>query len=945
MQLVPLIRSSSKSKISCLVAFVLAVASMSAQQPDWLIKGLAFPDSAMLPTFTLTMIDEPSAVIDWYICAPVETYTEGDPLPNEATLLQSVEQTAVSEEEGMLVIQTVLPWEGRTETGQVWAVIQTPNHLRTICYDNIIFDGLPPTAAFWKYTSEVYYSGDTINCQPNMEVHSTTPIWIDYYSGDTGDTSVLLSTFSFVAPPYIRSVIYANPWVPVPSGNKQIWARVHNWAGSIDTDSMYVQAVDAEDVEIVNWRSAYNYLDPGNPIRVRLRLNGPTYGYTVDWYYGESGDTSSPATSTFPIDKIDFYMDVPYQQAKLWGRVNVLDRIIDSPTTSINPIAPSSPEILDPPDDIVRYPADSIYPQFLPPVTFVAVGGNLGILWEVAETTGHTGLVGRTTAPTVEDNEYLDFLTIPDGVTAITLNVQNGLGSATSRNVKVLNAGPDTLRAVNYPRTVRIRELDIQMQENGGPRMSEFWMQITCHPGQFSLFREGEEAMGPVLTGPPTNGNGSGHPSMDVMDQDLRTKLANLPTGDYVLKTTSNGFSVSSGTIHVINEILDPVQKPDIPAAYPFLHAGRETDGGVFNARVYVADLISPETLQVYAGPIGDYSRPLKFVTDLPDAFYQGNHLLPYGPQVFSLSWIPTKDRVYWMEARTYGDKLVRALLRRPLDSDKNQSESDVISILLPPGADEVPIPFLSDLPEVPAFTVSPDANFDMEIELPVRLRDMMASTTGFNLGQNAPGEIGTINVSVGADAPPLIMNPHTHASVVDGRVLWTADVLGDVNRTTVYYAAVSGEWIFLDEVLKLMQGGFPVPDNATRIKMVFSQDSLQSEADFLLNRIPQQLWNNMDPLFTYKDTVVTRSMGTFFELTEYPNLRHAELGWIYAFPLAGGLVYLGDIHPGRTDWNWMHNASYPAIFNFKAQSWVYYWINGYGWFWDFQSADWYRVN
>lgn len=895
----------------------------------------------------VSVTGETPVEFDWYIAPIPEGYVEGDPVPAGATLYRTDSYpeptTHIIDEEGEYInTEGELFWPEVTGNGNIWVKVTTPVREETYAFTYPILGGPPPMNTRWDSIPEALYPGSRLAngwARPNIRFQTTTPILAYIYLGETGDTSNLIGTRQIGGIPFnTRLETVDARGDHIFNEAEKIWVRVFNWGGSVDLPAITLNVLEPDELEVVDWISIHDYANPGTRIRLRVALNGPTSGYRAKWYYGSPGDTGRPVTNLNPVSERDLFMEVPEQQEDLWARVTVNDHQLDSPVTTVMPLEVTAPVVMDPPNDIYTYP-DSYNGPGIDVVTMVAVGGGLTYQWYAKSPSGDLTPLSHGGVPDeLANSEHLAFLTPPEGTESLHAVLQNELGSITTRDVRMLRTEDDILHVLNYPRKVTIRENDIIQQEMGVRDIEQFWMQMSCEITRMELYRKDDDTA-PVLSGSGPYSFFSGAHLMWIDGAVLRTTYAQLPSGEYFLRAVRDDSHVDTGTITLVNEILDPPQLDTPATAFPLSVAGANTSGGIFRAKVFVSKLVRRSSMQLYAGPIGDRSMPLDFDTSHMDEVYSASDFKDFGDYFFNISWVPNAEEVYWLEARTHADELVRTILRFPQGSEPTD-----FNVLLPPGVDEIPIPHLTSLPDSPVWRMADDSTTTRDVLLPIQVKDMTRPQVEFSMWGRGQSAEETYSVSVDHKIPPVILSQETKVAAVEGRVLHTSRVLGDVTRTQILARALGGEWEIITDANVKLTGGFTIPDTAEEIKTVYYRDDISSEAVYMVNRIPTEFWQLLDVVSTYQDAVATTRMGSFLSIRDYPVIEHAELGWMWTQPVDGWLLFYGNTEPGSYSWNWIHPLVFPAIYSTGSESWKYYWLNGYGWFWDYSTQDWYSV-
>lgn len=774
---------------------------------------------------------------------------------------------------------------------------------------------------------------------PALNYRFRSPWTLTFYVGETGDTSQLLYEIDDRHPHNIgMGNVFFKDYVqqdPV-----RIWARMQNDELTLDTESILFETIEPEDIELTWWPESVKSADAGNEYVLRPEFNIAGFGIKESTlYWGETGDTTNPflelGVESVPILKVT----VPDEPRQLWGRLKTGNLEIDTPTTLISPLPKTAPVIIDEPDDIVLdWPE---WEQYLIGRKVTAVGGNLTFEWFSGEAGDTSTPLNFRFSPLWDGNARFMDVTKPENSLAVWVRVSNELGSVDSRTMRVLGTFDQPVRFLRTPLRTRLRVSDMELVEQKAGSWKGLWGKMSTYQNVF-LMRELEDGTwDSVYLDRFRMSGGDSDPYIGPSQKQLQGAFKSLPTGRYRYSVWAGGERHDSEPFTLVNEFLDEKVLEPYPAVYPVLAAKDYSNGGIFSASVYCSPVIDAKSMQMYAGAIGDRSKPVEFSSNysrVNSRSYWRNQIP--AEIVLQLEWAATGDDIYWLEAKTLEGDRVRSVLKYPTDLSVAPG-----NILLPPGADIIPIPNLDTLPDVSNWKLGDHDTAGTDIRLPLKITEFTGAAIDLTLWNESQEAVDSLNVEIGHSVPPPILQTSNYAVVTPGgRVLWTSDVIGDLTRTEAYIDTGDGVWQFIQEDLQEINEGFIVPPEAVRLKTVYWREDSSSEATYELSRMPQSFIDNVEATKNVENTLLTDRMGTFVDISGYPEIRHAELGWMHVHPHEGGLIFLGETAPGRTDWNWTHPDIFPAIYSFGKQTWLYYWINGYGWFWDYSIQDWYQV-
>ncbi len=948
---------------------LLMFASVSCPAEDWL--SVRSPSGYVYTWTPLNKrtahgvtIREATGTVDvlWFQGSYDSGYVHGDPIPGGNRLLKHDTMSEPNQwEEDVPFYNSTLYGIQLVDTSPVWFSVDCAHGSTNRAYTIPIYHGpktgwwplyeldygadLPipqPTEVtyppiIWNRVAQGYIRGRDFSKEisiPYLTVRLSVPFTVTFYEGEAGDTANLLYSVQKTSggPVAGVSVDFDNY---VQSDSIKVWARAENADSIVDTEAVEFKTVELEEVELVNWPEKLTAADPGVEIVVRPKFNPEFLASTTGTlYWGESGDTSDPFLSMDPGGLPFMRLTVPSEEKQFWGRFLLGNEYVDTPTTVISPLPISQPAILDEPDDIIIW--NPTFAGKLIANKVGAVGGNLQYEWFAGESGDVSTPLEYVFSPLWEGNtRYMD-VTKPAGVTSIWARASNSMGSVDSRTVSVLDIREQPVRFFRTPIKARLRQKDLELIDLDPGSWRGFWGLQSGYSLVY-LMHEFEGGYWDTVYREIFSLSGSDMPAMSFYRDELRPAFKSLPSGKYKYLIWYGSSYVESDPIELVNEYLDGEVMETAPGAFPVLPTKSFTKGGMFSASVKCTRVLDAESVQVYTGAIGDRTQPVKFTGNHSSVSGQGSNRPEY--MDYEFEWVATGADVYWMEARTTEGDLVRSILKYPSDGT-----IDPGNILLPPGADIIPIPNLDSLPNVTEWKLGDEGGTDFE--LPLKLTQFTGVNVDLALLDENSNTVDSLNLEVDHAVPPLILQMSDYAAVNPyGSVIWTADVVGDVTRSEFYASTDKLNWQLVQEDPFEVNEGIKVPTGTKYLKTVYWMDELSSEAIYRLEWIKQSFLDAVEATRTAENSLVTERMGTFVDISGYPEVRHSELGWMWVHPLQGGLLFIGDTAPGRTDWNWTHPDIYPAIYNFGRQTWLYYWINGYGWFWDYSSQDWYNLN
>ncbi|MEX0322601.1 MAG: hypothetical protein AB3N63_10615 [Puniceicoccaceae bacterium] len=786
----------------------------------------------------------------------------------------------------------------------------------------------------WNRVASGYIRGRDFSQEisiPYLSVKLPVPLTVSFYQGEAGDTSNLLFSVEEQSGNPFNGVVTTDFDNYVQEDTISVWARIENSETTMDTEAVELKTVEPEEVELVFWPEKLTAADPGVEIVLRPEFSPVFSGTTgVTLYWGESGDTSDPFFTLAPGGLPVLRLTVPSEERMFWGRFQIGNDYLDTPTSVVSPLPISQPAILDEPDDIAIWNPSNA--GRLIGRKIGAVGGNLQFEWFAGESGNTSTPLTHTFSPLWEGNtRYMD-VDKPAGVTSVWVRASNSMGSVDSRTVKVLDITQQPDRILRTPIRTRLRQKDLELIDLDPGSWRGFWG-LKSGYSLIYLMHEIEGGNWETVYRENFSTSSNGITALTFSSQKLQTAFKSLPSGNYKYVVWFGASFSESAPIELVNEYLDGEVLVTTAAAYPVLPAKSYTNGGIFSALVKCTRVLETGSAQVYAGAIGDRTQPVEFTGDVVG---EGSNSPEHIDNKFE--WVATGADMYWLEARTEDGELVRSILKYPSDGTAAPS-----NILLPPGSDIIPIPNLESLPDVTGWKLGDVGGTD--VELPLKLNQFTRANIDLALLDENSDTVESLNLEVDNEVPPLILQNSDYAAVNPyDRVIWTADVVGDVTKTEAYTSTDKSSWQLIQEDAFEVNEGFKVPVGAKFLKTVYWRDDMHAEAVYQIEWVEKGFIDAVEATRTAENSLVTERMGTFVDISGYPEVRHSELGWMYVYPLEGGLLFLGETAPGRTDWNWTHPDIFPAIYNFGKQTWLYYWMNGYGWLWDYSAQDWHNV-
>jgi hypothetical protein len=896
---------------------------------------------------------------------PVDAnYKHGDPVPAGNALLGRVTLTEPSFwEEDTAYYVAKLGDTQLTEIQPVWVSVESSLGTTVYEYPVTVYVGpklgwwptfdvdwgqdleYPRPPEFYLYWNKVFFGyirgtdfSDGFSF-PYFQVRFPTPWTMSFYNGEVGDTSKLLYAIDSAHPDHIgMGNVFFKQYVQGDS--MSIWARIESGDMVLDSKAAYFETIEPEDVDLVFWPESIKSSDAGSEYVIQPEFNQRIFGtLNATLYWGESGDTSNSFFSIGGQDIPVLKITVPSESKQLWGRLQYGDLTIDTPTTTISPLPNTMPVIIDEPDDIALWnPAQEMT---LHARRVTAVGGNLKFDWYAGESGDTSTPMPSRLSPLWEGNTRAMDVDKPEGATSYWVRVSNALGSVDSRTVRINDATQELVRFYNVPFRVRLRQKHLEWIALNPNSWRELWAYKSGYNSVFLMQETGYGQWRSIFLG-NMGISGNRAPSLGFGQNDLKAAFNSLPSGRYKYRIYNGPQMVDSEEFTLVNEYLDGEVLETMPAAYPISTANEYTNGGLFEATIYCSHGMDTDTFRIYAGPIGDRSHAVEF-SDYHTSVFQYGHGIgePEDHYEFTFEWTATGHDLYWFEGATTNGDMVRSVLRYPDDIGANPT-----SILLPPGADIIPIPNLGTLPDVSNWKLGDHDNDGTDIQLPLKISAFTGAEIDLTFWNGDAEAVDSLNLEVDRGIGPLVLQESEYAAVTpQGRVVWTADVIGDLSKTEAYISADGISWQLIQEDAFEVNQGFMVPAGASHLRTIYWRDEMSSEAVYQLSWIDQSFLDFVEATKTVENTLVTERMGTFVDISGYPEIRHAELGWMWVHPLEEGLCFLGQTAPGRTDWNWTHPDVFPAIYNFGTQTWLYYWINGYGWFWDYSAQDWHSRN
>lgn len=768
-----------------------------------------------------------------------------------------------------------------------------------------------------------------------------------FYAGEPGDTSNFLT----IGEPDIlmsyrdRKAFKLRDYIQAETIS--VWAQITDGDTVISTDSIVLNEINSENAQLVNWPMSIKSTSAGDTIIFKPKFASEFLEkLEIEGYWGDTGDTSTLAF-TVPANYMQkFEITVPEVDTKFWFRFNFPDGPLDSPAIWIIPLENTVPIMTDQPDDMLFSDSDSM-PLVM---TLGAVGGDLKYLWFTTEPDGEPKMLESGFYGTRFGNTFSMWVENPNRVSSMYALIWNDQGTIGSRVVNLVDRTIDKVHFHNYPRIVRIREVDILEQDTRrGGKFDLFW--VDC-----SWVTKGEilrEVGGQWVTMDWTDRIESvlprGQQHVWVASHEIRQISESYPSGRYKYRLWAGSEYKDSEPFMLENEMYDAEPLNAHPAAYPLAPGKPYTSGGGFSAHVYFSQWIKYSTVQIYAGPIGDRSHPVEFTHDAPQSVWAqtGRPDLELGEYETIFEWVSTGDEVYWLEARTFNDDLVRCILRYPgADAAYAPAPGGSNNLTIPYGAKVIPIANSSSLGDVSIWRFGQNDWNGLDIETPLTPSDLVRPFPDLTLWTTDGTAVDVFDLGLDQTAPPQILQMKQKAAVLpDGRVLSTAPVNGDVTSVDTYFHSGDGSWQYHDKYYLKVTEGFTVPAWATHMKTVYHMDELQSEAEYELVHIQPEFMENLSIARSTQDACLSEWMGSFLNMSGYPFIQHADLGWMVVLPYQDGLVFYAETAPGKWDWHWTNADLFPKIYNFETQGWLYHTINGYGWFWDYSKENWHRVS
>jgi len=910
---------------------------------------------------SITVLGEAPVEIKWFFGEPDLNYQHGDPIPEESILLREEIRTEPSfKEEWQTYFTFDLSGVVLETFDTLWVAVHATNGSSIQVLQSQLGNSGSggtsgsggsssiPSGLSWGRTSEGGYLRGTDFREgrfvPFLDFSGGGDAEVVFYTGEPGDTSNLHHVCREIlrAPgSYSQTAFFREH---TQTDTVQIWARVTIGDQSADSPPLVLKTVEPEEVSFVDWTSSYAEFDAGAEFRVKPSFNVPVRGaMNAEIYWGESGDTSELFGTVTPEDVPVIKLVVPPEPRYFWIRLRYGDLVLDSPTAAVIPLEESVPVVIDQPDNFIRQNAYGSIPGY--PIG--VVGGNINILWYAGEPGDFSKPITAKFSPNSFGNVRRMDITIPPDADQFYALIWNDQGTTVSRAVQILDESTVQPIFTTVPFRVRLTEADYLQAIGEGPEFALFAVSTSYYRHEIDLMRKSGETFVLEMEGRTGWSHSLQRRYFDYYkskDDYFALKAPFLPSGTYRYRVNHGGSQLYSPPFELINELKGdaPVNTP--PAVYPLVPAGLYSNGGGFKAILHATRFLDDRTFKVYAGKVGDRSRTIDFQTSYPTGLAELYPDFNYGVREFSIEWIADGSGLYWFEGSTLEGETVRSVLRYP--DAFGADFGDFENILVPPGANQVPIPELNSLPDVADWRFGGEGLSGSSINLPFGIDSFLRQKPEITLWSKDNLLVDDLSISVDPTVPPQNLHHSTQVAVLpDGRILWVGPVNGDLSGMRVEVSTDGDVWEEVIDTSVKAESGVVIPEGSAWLKTVLSLDDRSTEDVFEINSIDEDFLPNTEALKSERDNIITERMGSFLNLSTYPLVRHAELGWMVVHPYESGLLFFGETVPGKGDWNWTHPEIFPSILNLRTGEWKHYWINGYGWIYDYNSEIWSNLN
>jgi hypothetical protein len=882
-------------------------------------------------------------------------------VPASLSIIHKVIYTepAVSEGEGedeFIYIVADLTGLTLNQSGNLWArCVSSLGETVVWQYDGVFpveQSGESPVFSSWMGVKAAYASGYTFSGRSDdaflIADVSGLPSTAEFFAGETGDTSVSLGiSQEYGSRPTPDEAMFPFPAFTVTETGK-VWARINNGVGSGDTPTVTLQVLDSEVTpEFVHWYTVVSDVNSGSTIELRAELNLPIAAFEFRWYWGESGDTSEPIEiPSGLIGSSWIYFTVPSAERKFWARATAGAQVVDSPTAILRPVPISAPEIIDQPDDLVRMPEILSLGN---EVILVAMGGDLTFEWFAGESGDESQIFeGVGTVPGGNGRRAAFIIPFTDEHSLAWCKISNSEGSVATRTVSApLRSFDDlALSFVEPTRRYSIRERTNRPGANTHPDM--FAVKPTVPVDAIELYQlvdsewvlQGRDRpSGSYLTFPRYAVRWADH-----YDNPVDVAYA---SGTYRMRLFIGDDYIETEDLEFVNEILDPELAEHREFLSLLQSSGSSTIGGLIEAHVMMPTDYLPEEVSLLSVVDGAWAETeFEQFSDYvyrPDQSTDWNY---YRRDILRFRWQPNGSPYYWLiVGRENGPDAVLRLPGSAGGSTVELPESgDPFEVVLPPGVAEIPLP---KLPENVRWVFGSGDEGGAELELPFEPRDMPRNDVPLRVVDRVTGRpIANVGVRVRIDpeAPPALRDDAPQFVVdANNRLLWSGEVLGDVQRTRLY--DVSGETpVELGEWVGPWTVGLPIPDGVSRARIEWDNDGKIQSMEAPVVRLPENFVSALGAERVDNDMAYSPKFGAFTKLRSYPWTFHGELGWTYLQPRPLGFHFFGLLADNGGGWYWTSPANFPFIYSYRTGGWEYYLMNSYGWVYNYSDGAWRKV-
>jgi hypothetical protein len=928
-------------RLSALILLLLSCAGSSAyalfNPHTRFIYPKPFPGE--LPNYigeALVYTDTLPVTMQWYSGPTDIVWQSGDPLPENLELIKEGTFTESNSTEADNAVYSRLEGFIIDEPRAFWVVIKNQSNT------HIGYSGPfePLSVLNWTFKQANYSPGSLVG----GETYGSGPmIWLDYrgridatfYQGESGDTSIKLGTASAKYADPLKTSYVVMPQITLTE-TIQVWVRLISSDAIVDTPSVTFNVTEpTQSLHFINWYGNISSLNAGATVDLVAKVNAHSSEVSLEWFWGESGDLSNPIPSMTLPDGREFpfvRVVVPAENTAFWVRASTSAGYIDSPTAYIQPMPLTTPRILDQPNDY--YKAGNVSSAKF---SVVATGGYLNYDWYIGDV-GNTS-VHLPITPGVDGSTSNVTAQFPTGQSKAWVRISNEMGTVDSRQIYLRSISSENLIFETCHLIYRLRS-----QEATSFTFASFPHKFNASIQDLVLSRKDGDSWQYIDTGRSVKLGFDTPGGLDFF-YPSNIDIKALPSGTYQLSVGIGAESITSGEITFINEASDGSERKKFAGVLQT--PGVMTEGGLYRAWIHLPYTYLGQSLQVYAGALGDRSTPIP--SDARFSYTGRDYDRISGEDirrdVFDLEWKPTEADTYWLEAELEEGGYVSLYIKFPDDfawDESILSGEETLNIILPEGVDIIPLP---RPPEAPEWFIGGSEEDTVAANIPFLLSDVsradMALSTGLNENSSSPKKVKIV-INIDELTPPLLSNAPSKLAVDwNGRAVWAGKVAGDILNTRVLTGTDSDNLTSESTYPLSATRGFTVPETDTYARVEWNSETATQTFEAPVVHLPQSLSNTLEIESFWEDNFLTLRLGSFLSASNYPWLFHTEMGWWCVFPVGEGFHFYAKTHGTDFTWNWSNAAIFPYIYNYSTKSWKYYLPNSHGWYYDFTLSEW----